>query len=116
MFAIPIGTGRSDSRVSVALYACISDGSTPDAVLTALREYATAQAWTVTAALYDVGPLDRVKDQRPGLTRVLRLMGDGRVGGVVTPSAAHLAVALPLRGRASAAFIRYVQPSEVVAP
>lgn len=114
MFAIPIGTGRSDSRINVALYACISDGSTPDAVLAALREYATAQQWTVTAALYDIGPLDAAKDRRPGLTRTLRLMEDGRVGGVVTLSAAHLAVALPLRSRAAAAFIRYVQPTEAV--
>ncbi|MFG2145447.1 hypothetical protein ACGFRG_14780 [Streptomyces sp. NPDC048696] len=120
MFAIPIGTGRGDSRVPVALYACISDGSDPDAALNTLREYATAQPWTVTAALYDIGPLDRAKDQRPGLVRVLRLMEDGRVSGVVTPSAAHFAVALPLRSRASAAFIRYLQAvegtAEVVSP
>ncbi|GGP86015.1 recombinase family protein [Streptomyces melanogenes] len=120
MFAIPIGTGRSDSRVSVALYACISDGRTPEAVLAALREYATAQQWTVTAALYDIGPLDRAKDERPGLVRVLRLMEDGRVSGVVTPSPDHLAVALPLRSRASAAFIRYLHAvegaAEVVSP
>ncbi|MEU4349183.1 hypothetical protein [Streptomyces sp. NPDC023838] len=114
MFALPIGTGRQG--VNVALYASISDGNDPDVALDALRMYATAQAWTVTAALYDVGPLDRAKDQRPGLVRVLRLMEDGRIEGVVTPSEAHLAVALPLRGRAAAAFIRYVQPTEVITP
>ncbi|MFK8911289.1 hypothetical protein [Streptomyces sp. YS-3] len=120
MFAIPIGTGRADVSVSsVALYACISDGRDPDAVLAALRRYAMAQQWRVTAALYDIGPLDRATDQRPGLARTLRLMEDGRVGGVVTPSAAHLAAALPLRSRAAAAFIAYAEaaaqaPSEVV--
>ncbi|WP_143676379.1 hypothetical protein [Streptomyces sp. TLI_146] len=99
--------------MSVALYACVPDGTEPDATLDELREYATSRAWTVTAALHDVGPQDRPVGQRPGLRRVLRLMEDARVQGVVTPSAAHLTVALPLRSRAAAAFLCYPQPTEV---
>ncbi|MFC0843313.1 MULTISPECIES: hypothetical protein [Streptomyces] len=108
MFAINPGTARG-SHIRVALYACISDGSDPQAALDALQTYATAQQWTVTAALYDVGPLDRPKDKRPGLTRVLRLMEEGRIGGLVTPSVAHLTVALPLRSRAAGGFISYAE-------
>ncbi|MFC0842834.1 hypothetical protein ACFH04_03640 [Streptomyces noboritoensis] len=114
MFAIPIGTGRGDRRVNVALYACVPDGTDPDATLDELRKYATARAWTVAAALYDVGPLDRAKEQRPGLLRVLRLIEDARIEGVVTPSPAHLAAALPLRSRAAAAFLCYTQHGEVI--
>ncbi|MFK8908219.1 hypothetical protein [Streptomyces sp. YS-3] len=112
VFAIIPGTGRG-SRIRIALYACVPAGCDPDAALGALRAYATSRQWTVTAALYDVGPLDRPKDRRPGLTRVLRLMEDGRIGGLVAPSAAHLAVALPLRSRAAGGFISY---AEVVTP
>ncbi|WP_371652532.1 MULTISPECIES: hypothetical protein [unclassified Streptomyces] len=108
--------GPATGGCCVGLYACISDSRDPDTMLDALRTYASAQGWIVTAALYDVGPLDRPKDKRPGLTRALRLLEDGRIQGLVTLTAAHLAVAAPFRELAAGSFISYVQPNEVSAP
>ncbi|WP_406342283.1 hypothetical protein [Streptomyces sp. NBC_00648] len=100
----------------LGLYACVSGSRRPDAVLDALRKCATSQQRTVTAAVYDVGPLDRAKGKRTGLPRALRLLEDGRIQGLLPPSSAHLAAATPLREPAAVAFIRFVQLAEAVSP
>ncbi|MFD9488034.1 hypothetical protein ACFWBX_29520 [Streptomyces sp. NPDC059991] len=82
-------------RKRVALYACISDGRDPNDVLSELRTYAMARDWTVTAAVYDTGPLDRTTD-RYALTRVARLLEDGAVDGIVARSEADVAASTKL--------------------
>ncbi|MEU1078610.1 hypothetical protein ABZ404_39135, partial [Streptomyces sp. NPDC005878] len=78
------------------LYACIFDGRAPDAVMAGLHAYAAARDWTVTAALYDMGPLDTPGEVRRALTRVARLLEDGAVDGLVTRSEADLAASSKL--------------------
>ncbi|MFI1170739.1 hypothetical protein [Streptomyces melanogenes] len=85
-------------------------------MLDAPHKYATAQQWTVTVAVYDVGPLDRAKDKRPGRTRALRLLADGRIQGMLPRVAAHLVVGSPLRELADRLCFRYVEPTEAVSP
>ncbi|WP_369383956.1 hypothetical protein [Streptomyces sp. cg36] len=90
--------GLPNSRRRVALYACVLDGRDHKAVMDELRTYAVARDWTVTAALYDTGPLDRTTG-RFALDRVSRLLEDGRVDGIVARSEADLAASTKL-GRA----------------
>lgn len=82
-------------RKRVALYACISDGRDPNDVLSELRTYAVARDWNVAAAVYDTGPMDRVKD-RHALTRVARMLEDGAVDGIVARSEADVAASTRL--------------------
>ncbi|MEU4348320.1 hypothetical protein [Streptomyces sp. NPDC023838] len=105
----------------VALYACISDGRDPKPVMDELRTYASARDWTVTAAVYDTGPLDRTTD-RYALARVARLLEDGAIDGIVARSEADVAASTKL-GRARLdglerpAFVDYLHKgAEVVSP
>ncbi|MFG2143075.1 hypothetical protein ACGFRG_02590 [Streptomyces sp. NPDC048696] len=93
MYAIGIGTGWPETAPAtrVALYACIADGRDPDDVMGELRAHARAKGWSVMAALYDLGPLDRPKGERSALTRVTRLLEDGKADGLVTLDEGHLA-------------------------
>ncbi|MBD0742782.1 hypothetical protein [Streptomyces sp. CBMA152] len=93
MYAISIGTGRPEAAPAtrVALYACIADGRDPDDVMGTLRAHARAKGWSVTAALYDLGPLDRPKSERSALTRVTRLLEGGEADGIVILDETHLA-------------------------
>ncbi|MEU1076549.1 MULTISPECIES: hypothetical protein [unclassified Streptomyces] len=87
-----------------------------------LRAYATEQDLVVTAALYDIAPTDRPRSQRRALMRVTHLAEEGRVAGIITPSAAHMGASTPTdRAKLGAwltdlgAFIRCVETSEAVA-
>ncbi|MGP9022771.1 hypothetical protein ACT1U9_30755 [Streptomyces sp. BR1] len=113
MYAISIGTGRSETAPAtrVALYACIADGRDPDDVMGTLRAHARAKGWSVAAALYDLGPIDRPKSERSSLTRVTRLVEDGKADGIVTLDETHLATAKLrgwLDGLGDAAFVEAV--------
>ncbi|MEU5432095.1 hypothetical protein AB0G73_01820 [Streptomyces sp. NPDC020719] len=78
----------------------IADGRDPDDVMGELRAHARAKGWSVMAALYDLGPLDRPKGERSALTRVTRLLEDGKADGIVTLDEGHL-VGNAARPRAS---------------
>lgn len=84
------------SRVRVALYACLAEGTTvgPRHVLEGLRRYAEARDWTVApgASTYDIGPLHTPRHARRNWPVLKTLIRDQRVSGLVIPDESHVVV------------------------
>ncbi|MFD7663522.1 hypothetical protein [Streptomyces sp. NPDC059788] len=78
--------GIFPSRVHVVLYACIDDEHAADAVMAALRAYATARDWVVVEKYYDLS----TAEARLGLSHAVDIVRSGKAHGVVAPNTTHL--------------------------
>ncbi|MER0485111.1 recombinase family protein [Streptomyces sp. Edi2] len=78
-------------RVPVALYVCTSDQDAAELLTDYCRQYAHARDWDAIETVTDT---DRQAPlmSRPGWVRLLTLLSDGAIRGVVTYSPAMVAV------------------------
>ncbi|WP_411145881.1 hypothetical protein [Streptomyces sp. x-80] len=93
-----MSTVQAPHRKRVVLYANVADADQAPRILGMLREWATAQLWTVVRSIHDVGGDHVHRRARPGwcqVSEILRKDGtDDGADGVVAPSVVHIAASL----------------------
>ncbi|MFE9647489.1 hypothetical protein ACFYO0_25900 [Streptomyces sp. NPDC006365] len=84
-----VGTVCDSARV--VLYTANSDSQIATKSLTALRDFARAQGWTIVHELYDLAPLDTPRRHRAAWCTVERALHAGEANGVVAPAEQEIA-------------------------